>query len=115
MREFLTSQFGVSVLLAVVVFAVMNGAVAYCIYYERKIAAWTQDRPGPNRVGPWGLLQPIADGAKFLLKEDVVPNHVDKPLFVLAPALIFIVGFVGFAAIPWGGKLLIGDRLVDVQ
>jgi NADH-quinone oxidoreductase subunit H len=115
MREFLTSQFGVSVLLAVVVFAVMNGAVAYCIYYERKIAAWTQDRPGPNRVGPWGLLQPIADGAKFLLKEDVVPNHVDKPLFVLAPAIIFIVGFVGFAAIPWGGKLSIGDRVVDVQ
>ncbi len=115
MREFLTSQFGVSVLLAVVVFAVMNGAVAYCIYYERKIAAWTQDRPGPNRVGPWGLLQPIADGAKFLLKEDVVPNHVDKPLFVLAPALIFVVGFVGFAAIPWGGKLSLGDRLVDVQ
>lgn len=115
MRELLTSQFGVSVLLAIVVFAVMNGAVAYCIYYERKIAAWTQDRPGPNRVGPWGLLQPIADGAKFLLKEDVVPNHVDKPLFVLAPALIFVVGFVGFAAIPWGGKLSLGDRLVDVQ
>ena len=115
MFEFFTSQFGVSVVLAVAVFAVMNGAVAYCIYYERKIAAWTQDRPGPNRVGPWGLLQPIADGAKFLLKEDVVPNHVDKPLFVLAPALIFIVGFVGFAAIPWGGKLSIGDRLVDVQ
>jgi NADH-quinone oxidoreductase subunit H len=115
MRELLMSQFGVSVLLAAVVFAVMNGAVAYCIYYERKIAAWTQDRPGPNRVGPWGLLQPIADGAKFLLKEDVVPNHVDKPLFVLAPALIFVVGFVGIAAIPWGGKLSIGDRLVDVQ
>jgi len=115
MQEFLTSQFGVSILLANVVFGVMNGAVAYCIYYERKIAAWTQDRPGPNRVGPWGLFQPIADGVKFLLKEDVVPNHVDKPLFVLAPALIFVVGFIGFAAIPWGGKLSIGDRLVDVQ
>ncbi len=115
MREFLTSQFGVSTLLAFLVFAVMNGAVAYCIYYERKIAAWTQDRPGPNRVGPWGLLQPIADGAKFLLKEDVIPNHVDKPLFVLAPALIFVVGFIGIAAIPWGGKFSIGDRLVDVQ
>lgn len=115
MVDFLTSQFGVSVILALAVFGAMNGVVAYCIYYERKIAAWTQDRPGPNRVGPWGLLQPIADGAKFLLKEDVVPNHVDKPLFVLAPAIIFIVGFVGFAAIPWGGKLSIGDRLVDVQ
>jgi len=115
MLDFFTSQFGVSTLLAVFVFAVMNGVVAYCIYYERKIAAWTQDRPGPNRVGPWGLLQPIADGAKFLLKEDVIPYHVDKPLFVLAPALIFVVAFVGIAAIPWGGTLAIGDRRFDVQ
>jgi NADH-quinone oxidoreductase subunit H len=115
MSEFLTSQFGVSVLLAVAVFAALNGVVAYCIYFERKIAAWTQDRPGPNRVGPWGLFQPLADGAKFLFKEDVVPHHVDKPLFVLAPAIIFIVAFIGFAAIPWGGKLTLGDRVVDVQ
>lgn len=115
MVEFLTSQLGISITLAILVFSVMNGAVAYCIYYERKIAAWTQDRPGPNRVGPWGLLQPIADGLKFVLKEDVVPNHVDKPLFILAPALIFLVAFIGFAAIPWGGKLAIGDHLVDVQ
>lgn len=115
MKEFFTSQLGFSVLLAVAVFATMNGVVAYCIYFERKIAAWTQDRPGPNRVGPWGVFQPIADGVKFLLKEDVVPNHVDKPLFVLAPALIFLVAFVGFAAIPWGGKLTIGDSVLDVQ
>ncbi|MDO8630966.1 MAG: NADH-quinone oxidoreductase subunit NuoH [Phycisphaerales bacterium] len=115
MREFLTSQFGVSVVLAVVVFAAMNGVVAYCIYYERKIAAWTQDRPGPNRVGPWGLLQPVADGLKFVFKEDVIPGHVDKPLYVLAPAAIFLVGFIGFAAIPWGGRLSLGGRLVEVQ
>lgn len=115
MKDFLTSQFGISVALAVIVFAVMNGVVAYCIYYERKIAAWTQDRPGPNRVGPWGLLQPIADGLKFVLKEDVIPLHVDKPLFVLAPGLIFVVGFIGIAAIPWGGKLSVGDGIFDVQ
>ncbi len=115
MREFLTSQFGVSVILALVVINVMLGAVAYCIYFERKVSAWIQDRYGPNRVGPWGILQPIADGVKFLVKEDVVPNHVDKPLFILAPAIIFVVAFVGFAAIPWGGKLALDGRMVDIQ
>ena len=115
MREFLTSQFGVSVLLALAVLAVMLGAVAYCIYFERKIAAWIQDRYGPNRVGPWGLLQPIADGIKFVFKEDVVPDHVDKPLFILAPAIIFLVAFIGFAAIPWGGQLKVNGRLVNIQ
>ena len=115
MREFLTSQFGVSVVLALVVLNVLLGAVAYCIYFERKIAAWIQDRCGPNRVGPWGILQPIADGIKFLVKEDVVPNHVDKPLFIFAPAIIFLVAFIGFAAIPWGGQLELDGRMVDIQ
>lgn len=115
MTEFLTSQFGVSILLALAVIGGLLGAVAYCIYFERKISAWIQDRHGPNRVGPVGLLQPIADGAKFLLKEDVVPGHVDKPLFILAPAFVFIVALVGFAAIPWGGQLQIGETLVRIQ
>jgi NADH-quinone oxidoreductase subunit H len=115
MVEFLTSQFGVSVILAVVVIGALLGATAYCIYFERKIAGWIQDRYGPNRVGPRGLLQPIADGGKFLLKEDVIPGHVDAPLFVLAPAIIFLVAFVTFAAIPWGGQLQLGGKLVDIQ
>jgi NADH-quinone oxidoreductase subunit H len=102
-------------ILACVVLGVMLLAVAYCIYYERKISAWIQDRCGPNRVGPWGLLQPIADGLKFLLKEDVVPGHVDKPLFILAPGIIFLVAFVGFAVIPWGGQLRLGDHMVNIQ
>ncbi len=115
MIEFLTSQLGVSIILTVCVLGALLGAVAYCIYFERKISAWIQDRFGPNRVGPRGLLQPIADGAKFLLKEDVIPGHVDKPLFVLAPASIFLVAFIGFAAIPWGGQLQLGDNLVNIQ
>ncbi len=115
MVDFLTSQFGVSVILAAVVIGALMGATAYCIYFERKIAGWIQDRFGPNRVGPRGLLQPIADGVKFLLKEDVVPHHVDRPLFVLAPAIIFIVAFITFAAIPWGGQLRLADKLVDIQ
>ena len=113
--DFFTSQFGLSVALALLVIGAMQGAVAYSIYFERKISAWIQDRYGPNRVGPWGLLQPIADGLKFLFKEDVIPGHVDKPLFILAPAIMFIVASVGFAVIPWGGQLQIGDKLLDIQ
>jgi NADH-quinone oxidoreductase subunit H len=115
MREFLTSQFGVSMVLAAVILAVMLTAVAYCIYFERKIAAWIQDRCGPNRVGPWGLLQPLADGLKFVFKEDIVPAHVDRPLFILAPTAIFVVGMIGFAAIPFGGQWQVDGKLVDIQ
>lgn len=100
----LSEQFGFSVLLMFVLIGVIMGAVAYCILLERKISAWIQDRYGPNRVGPWGLLQPIADGLKFLLKEDIIPGSVDRLLFLLAPWLIFVVAMVGFAVIPWGGE-----------
>lgn len=115
MLEFLQSQLGVSIALAVFIILVMQGAVAYCIYFERKIAAWIQDRIGPNRAGPWGLLQPVADGIKFVFKEDFIPGHVDKPLFVLAPAIIFIVASIGFAAIPWGGDWRIGEEVLRIQ
>lgn len=76
---------------------------AYGILLERKMASWSQDRIGPNRVGPLGLLQPIADGLKFLMKEDYNPGHVDKALFLLAPVLAVIPALVGWAVIPWGG------------
>ena len=91
------------------------GVVAYCIYFERKVSAWVQDRRGPNRVGPYGLFQPLADGAKMLLKEDFIPGHADKALFVLAPALAFVVAFIGFVAIPWGGQLVIGETVLNIQ
>ncbi len=115
MGAFLTSQLGLSTILAFVIVNAMQGAVAYCIYFERKISAWAQDRCGPNRAGPLGLLQPIADGIKFLLKEDAVPRHVDKALFILAPGIAFLIAFIGFAAIPWGGQMRIGERLLEVQ
>jgi NADH-quinone oxidoreductase subunit H len=100
----------------VVVLVALLAATAYCIYFERKIAAWMQDRYGPNRVGPYGIFQPVADGGKFVFKEDIVPGHVDKPLFILAPALSFTVAFIGFAAIPWGGQWQRGEEtLVHVQ
>ena len=78
---------------------------AYAIWLERRLSAWMQDRVGPNRVGPWGLLQPIADGLKFFLKEDYTPNHVDRALFTAAPALLAIPSLISFVVIPWGGVL----------
>src|SRR5260221_3201523 len=83
-------------------FAIL-GTVAYLILLERKGASWVQDRLGPNRVGPYGLLQPIADGLKFILKEDYRPKHVDKILFTLAPAIMIIVIIISIAVLPWGG------------
>jgi NADH-quinone oxidoreductase subunit H len=79
------------------------GTVAYLILLERKVASWTQDRIGPNRVGPWGLFQPLADGLKFILKEDYRPRHVDKVLFTVAPALMIMVVIISIAVLPWGG------------
>ncbi len=127
MIDFFTSQFGFGVLLATGALVVILLMVAYAIYFERKIAGWVQDRYGPNRVGPVGLLQPIADGGKFVFKEEFIPANVDKPLYVLAPVLIFSIALMAFAVIPWGGQLDIstvpwigdgfepGERIVNVQ
>ncbi len=79
------------------------GAVAYIVLLERKAAAWIQDRLGPNRVGPFGLLQPLADGIKLFLKEDYRPKHVDAVLYTLAPMILMTVVIVSIAVIPWGG------------
>jgi NADH-quinone oxidoreductase subunit H len=78
------------------------GACSYLIWLERKLSAWMQDRLGPNRVGPMGLLQPIADGAKFLLKEDVIPDHVNKFLYLLAPCISIFTTMLAFAVVPFG-------------
>jgi NADH-quinone oxidoreductase subunit H len=86
----------------VVVLGGVLGACSYLIWLERKLSAWMQDRLGPNRVGPMGLLQPIADGAKFLLKEDVIPDHVNKFLYLLAPCISVITTMLAFAVVPFG-------------
>src|SRR5215471_12253909 len=85
-----------------VVMGALQGTCAYLILLERKIAAWVQDRLGPNRVGPLGLLQPIADGVKFLLKEDIIPSHVDKLFFLVAPAIAIMTATLAFAVVPFG-------------
>ncbi|MGL6094793.1 MAG: NADH-quinone oxidoreductase subunit H, partial [Fimbriiglobus sp.] len=87
------------------VIAFVMGVVAYLILAERKLAAWVQDRRGPNRVGPWGMLQPIADGGKMFLKEDVIPAHVDKIFFVLAPIVAFSAALLAIAVVPVGSTV----------
>ena len=91
------------ILLVVIPHLTILLAVAYLILLERKIASWTQDRIGPNRVGPYGLLQPIADGLKFIFKEDYMPAGVDKILFTIAPGLMILSIIVSIAVLPWGG------------
>lgn len=91
-----------TVITIVVIMGVLQGSCAYLIWVERKIAAYVQDRIGPNRVGPFGLLQPIADGLKFLLKEDVIPSRVDKVLFLAAPAVAVGTATLAFAIVPFG-------------
>ncbi len=115
MWEFLSSQFGVSVIIALIVVPALLGITAYCIYFERKVAAFIQDRPGPNRVGPAGIFQLVADGVKMAFKEDIIPGHVDKVLFVAAPGIAVLVAFIGFAAVPWGGQWMLGGNLIDIQ
>src|SRR5437773_9163819 len=87
--------------IAAAVGAVMT-TCAMLIYVERKVAAYVQDRLGPNRVGPAGLLQSVADGLKFLLKEDIIPRHVDKVLFLAAPAIALTTAMLAFAVVPFG-------------
>ena len=101
----LTPQLFVSALVIVIVLHVALGAAAYGIWLERKLSAWVQDRVGPNRVGPFGLLQPIADGLKLITKEEFRPRGVDVALFSIAPFLSVIPAMVGIAAIPWAGGL----------
>ncbi len=103
MFDWFYTQFGFSIALMVLLLGAILTMAGYCTLLERKVAAWVQDRIGPNRAGPRGLLQPLADGLKFICKEDIIPGAVDKPIFILAPMIAFGIALVGFAVIPWGG------------
>src|SRR3954469_10652525 len=87
------------------VVAVLLPMIAYSVVAERRISAFIQDRIGPNRVGPFGLLQPLADGLKFLLKEDFTPAYVRKAYFWLAPAITMVPAFLTIAVIPFGSNI----------
>jgi NADH-quinone oxidoreductase subunit H len=92
-----------------IVFLILSGLVAYLVYLERKVLAFMQARLGPMRVGPWGLLQPVADGLKLLLKEDIIPAGADQWVFLLAPVISVVAAFTVFAVIPYAGNFLITD------
>src|SRR5438876_9244400 len=96
-----------------IVFLVILPMVSYAVYAERKVSALIQDRLGPNRVGPAGLFQPIADGAKFMFKEDYEPAGVDRWLFTLAPGIMILIMIISIAVLPWGGVHQV-TRSVDV-
>lgn len=102
-------------ILVIVIFAVSLGVAAYSTYGERKIAAVIQDRIGPDRAGPWGILQPLADGVKFFMKEDITPNAADKFLFILGPSLFMLTSLMTSAIIPWGKPFNFGGHEFSLQ
>lgn len=97
----------------VAVIGVMMTIVAYTVMLERWVCAWMQDRVGPNRVGPFGLLQPLADFGKLVLKEDVLPGHVNKIYYTIAPAITMMPALIVMAVVPWGSQLPIAGRVID--
>src|SRR5687767_9919840 len=106
MIEYVTDpDFAILLLKIVMIFGGVMGALAYLSWLERKVMARVQMRPGPTRVGPFGLLQPIADGLKFLFKEDVVPIGANRFLFVAAPLLSLVPALLSFSVIPFGPYL----------
>ena len=98
----------------IVVHVLLIGVMAM-ILAERKVSGWIQDRHGPNRVGPWGILQPIADGIKFFLKEDLIPDHVDKPIYVLAPAILLVPALIICAVVPFGSSITVAGYEIPLQ
>ncbi len=102
----------ISLIKIVIVIVALLTAFAYLTYIERKVQARIQVRIGPDRAGPWGLLQPIADAIKMIMKEDIIPSQADKPLFIVAPALAVIMALLAFAAIPIGPAIeVLGYRI----
>lgn len=112
--EALGTFIAASVIKMLVLFAAVLGTVTLLTLAERKVAAWIQDRRGPNRAGPGGLFQPIADGLKNFMKEEVTPKFADRALFILAPALAFIPALMTWAVIPVAAPLPTPWGLIDM-
>jgi NADH-quinone oxidoreductase subunit H len=99
----------------VIIFALTMLMAMYSTWAERKVAAWLQDRIGPNRAGPWGLLQPLADGGKLFAKEEFIPNTPNKFLFIVGPTVAMSTALMTSAVIPWGDKLHLFGRDILLQ
>ncbi len=104
-----------SLIKAVVVFAALMTMVPVLIWLERKVVAWMQQRIGPNRCGPFGLLQPLADAVKLIVKENIIPNGVDKITYFLAPLLSMIPALAAFAVIPFGDPIRLFGHEINLQ
>jgi NADH-quinone oxidoreductase subunit H len=99
---------------AIILFVLVT-AVAYLTFLERKVMSWIQLRIGPNRVGPWGLLQPLADGVKMIFKEDIVPTEANKWLYIAAPAISLVPSLMTFIVIPYGSQVTLFGRTIQLQ
>lgn len=104
----------ITLLFILIVLLIYLTGAAYTTLAERKVSAWIQFRKGPNRVGPWGLLQPLADAIKLTLKEDIVPESADRFLHFLAPALSVIFAVLGLAMLPFAKGLMIFDANIGI-
>lgn len=103
------------IILILAVFTVTLVVAMYSTYAERKVAGFIQDRYGPNRAGPFGIFQPLADGLKMFTKQEFIPDSSDKQLFVLGPSLAMLTACMTGVVIPWGGDITIGDKIVKLQ
>jgi NADH-quinone oxidoreductase subunit H len=102
-------------ILILIIFLISLTVAAYSTYGERKIAAFIQDRVGPDRAGPFGLLQPLADGVKMFLKEEIIPNASNKFLFIIGPCIFMVTALMTSAVIPWGKSFYFGGREFSLQ
>ncbi|WP_316747001.1 NADH-quinone oxidoreductase subunit NuoH [Pedobacter gandavensis] len=101
--------------LVAIIFGISLLIAMYSTYAERKVAAFLQDRLGPDRAGPFGILQPLADGVKMFMKEEIIPTNASKWLFMVGPGLSMLTACIGTAVIPWGSNMTIGDRVIPLQ
>lgn len=102
-------------ILVIAIFAISLLVAMYSTYAERKVAAFMQDRIGPNRAGPFGLLQPLADGVKMFMKEEIIPNVSNKWLFILGPSIAMLTACMTGVVIPWGRDLVIDGTIYPLQ
>ncbi len=102
-------------ILVTVIFAISLVIAMYSTYAERKVAAFLQDRLGPDRAGPFGILQPLADGIKMFMKEEIIPSSSNKWLFLIGPGLAMLCACIGTAVIPWGQDITINGKVMPLQ